>query len=482
MADWTILVYNKITNLVRRSTMMWQATWENPFRAFLCSFQSLIGDKRTGQTLAEIIRGMISAGSLRCLRIAMQSPILSKARNVAQRVIRLVKGQSTKRSQLDDVHLTAKLRERAIAHLVESNTNELWVILDGSPLCKPYARDMPALMKVRDPQGKLVPGYSTLTALGITPTRRGILYHRVYSSQEEGFVSEPAEVQKALQTVSQALQPLKERIAVTWILDRGFDDIAVWRTIWEQGEHLVCRIDEEGRLVEFQDRQGQWQRGSLAQARRHLRLRGRAQTEMEVCLGRQKRPKRQRVKAMIWAVPVRLRYDRNVRRPGGEDWVQKEIWLVEIRLPETNLEPWLLVSSWPVTNASQALRVFCMYRQRWAVEDSFKFTKECLGWEEVQLLDWQGIRTLIALAWVAAAFLYEMGVTLDWPEVELLARLGGWEGRKDRPPGKIVLSRGLRRLLEAQATLAFLDRYIAEHGPLPPRIIALAGLSPIKEL
>jgi len=36
----------------------------------------------------------------------------------------------------------------------------------------------------------------------------------------------------------------------------------------------------------------------------------------------------------------------------------------------------------------------------------------------VQLLDWQGIRTLIALAWVAAAFLYEMGVTLDWPEVE----------------------------------------------------------------
>jgi len=123
-----------------------------------------------------------------------------------------------------------------------------------------------------------------------------------------------------------------------------------------------------------------------------------------------------------------------------------------------------------------------MYRQRWAVEDSFKFTKECLGWEEVQLLDWQGIRTLIALAWVAAAFLYEMGVTLDWPEVELLARLGGWEGRKDRPPGKIVLSRGLRRLLEAQATLAFLDRYIAEHGPLPPRIIALAGLSPIKEL
>jgi|YNPNPStandDraft_1061719.scaffolds.fasta_scaffold81279_1 hypothetical protein len=109
-------------------------------------------------------------------------------------------GQRAKHQALAIVHLTAKLRERAIAHLAD-----LWVILDGSPLCKPYAQDMPALI----PQGKLVPGYSTLTALGITPTRRGILYQRVYSSQEEGFVSEPAKVQKALQTVSQALQPLR---------------------------------------------------------------------------------------------------------------------------------------------------------------------------------------------------------------------------------------------------------------------------------
>ena len=65
----------------------------------------------------------------------------------------------------------------------------------------------------------------------------------------------------------------------------------------------------------------------------------------------------------------------------------------------------------------------------------------------------RGIRTLVALAWVAAAFLYEMGITLEWPEVELLARLGGWEVRKNRPPGKIVLSRGLRRPVEAQATI-----------------------------
>ena len=47
------------------------------------------------------------------------------------------------------------------------------------------------------------------------------------------------------------------------------------------------------------------------------------------------------------------------------------------------------------------------------IEDSFKVTKECLGWEEVQVPDLCGIRTLVAVAWVAAGFLYQLGVTLE---------------------------------------------------------------------
>lgn len=63
----------------------------------------------------------------------------------------------------------------------------------------------------------------------------------------------------------------------------------------------------------------------------------------------------------------------------------KEVWL-----PGTTLEPWLLVTNWAVETDEDGVRVFRMYRQRWAVEDSFKVTKECLGWEEVQVLDLEG--------------------------------------------------------------------------------------------
>jgi hypothetical protein len=89
---------------------------------------------------------------------------------------------------------------------------------------------------------------------------------------------------------------------------------------------------------------------------------------------------------------------------------------------------------------------------------------------------------LLALGWVAAAFLYELGVTLDWEEVTLLARLGGWAERKGNKPGKIVLTRGLRRLLDMLVTQAVLERYRAEHGDLPPQIAAFLGSSPSGEL
>lgn len=103
---------------------------------------------------------------------------------------------------------------------------------------------------------------------------------------------------------------------MTWIMDRAFDDVAVWRTIWEQGEHLVCRISHTERLVEVEDAEGHWIAGHIQDARQRLRLMAKAQTEMVVRRGRQKKAKRQPVPVEIWACPIRLTYQTNVRREG----------------------------------------------------------------------------------------------------------------------------------------------------------------------
>ena len=64
-------------------------------------------------------------------------------------------------------------------------------------------------------------------------------------------------------------------------------------------------------------------------------------------------------------------------------------------------------------------------------------------------------------------------MTLEWAEVRFLARLGGAPARADYRPGKIILTRGLRRLLDLFVTEAIMADEVRRHGQLPPRIAAL---------
>ncbi|MBV9231722.1 MAG: transposase, partial [Chloroflexi bacterium] len=226
-----------------------------------------------------------------------------------------------------------------------------------------------------------------------------------------------------------------------------------------------------------------WQQGNVEQARGQMRPLARLQTTLVAKRGKQPHAKKQPVEVEVAACPLRVSYSTGVRRKQAGTQVTREVWLVEVQIVGTGLEPWLLLTDWPVTDEQSAARIFTMYRQRWGVEDSFKFLKTCLGWEEVQVLDWQALRTLVALAWVAAGFLYELGVSWEWAEVQLLAKLGGWEPHKDRKPGKITLQRGLSRLLEMLATQAVLAEYETTHHGLPPRIAAfLRNWGPSQEL
>ena len=102
----------------------------------------------------------------------------------------MLSGETTQRSELEPARLVAKLQ----AHGVEQVRGEahVWVILDGSDLRKPHAREMQHLQRVRRLDGVgTVNGYATLNAIGVgSGGRRGLLYHTLYSSTAPDFVSE----------------------------------------------------------------------------------------------------------------------------------------------------------------------------------------------------------------------------------------------------------------------------------------------------
>lgn len=382
----------------------------------------------------------------------------------------MLRGETTKRSDLAADTLTAKLQAHGVDRL--RGASSIWVIFDGSDLRKPSAAAMECLQRVRTLDGRLVNGYATLNAIGLGPDgQRGLLYHHLFSSAAPDFVSEPREVRTAIRSVGQALAPLAAD--VTAIVDSGFDDVAVWAEIWNQEMQLVCRVQHRDRLVRPQSDAPVCHLADLAP-----RLRRLAQLEATMVVQKrgQPRPKLQPVTVTVAATPVVITYRPATRssEPGAEQ--DRPCWFVEARLDRVRSEPWWLLTDRPVETAEQATAIFRMYCERWAIEDAFKTAKTCLGWEDVQLLAFDAVRLLVALGWVAAGFLFELGVTLEWPEVRLLRRLGGGEDRPTRPPGKIALTQGLRRLLDYLALTVMLTEEQRQHG-LPPRIAAMLGWS-----
>ena len=380
----------------------------------------------------------------------------------------MAEGDSTKRSRLDADQVTNILREQGVANLRDEA--ELELVLDGMELRRPGAHEQEYLMSVKALDGSLVNCYRSFNVLGMGREVRGLLYHKLFSSNLPDFNSENEEIKAAIQQTEQALIDFEG--AKTWAIDMGFDNDDVWWEIWKHPRsHLVNRVYHLERIVEWQTASGQWQERYLDATFQYMKHLATIETQLEVRLQGQKYAKRQTVTVELSAVPIR------VYHPEGKSRT-KPVWLVRAKVVGAVGKPWYLLTDWPVTDAESAVRIFRFYRRRWAVEDTFKFIKTSFGIEEVQMLSFEAIRRLVAYGWVAAGFLFHLGLTLEQPEVRLLAYLGGWEERKNRPPGKQVLTRGLRRLIDQATTQAILHKHIEEHGDLPPfikRLLAAYG-------
>ena len=380
----------------------------------------------------------------------------------------MAEGDSTKRSRLDADGVTNVLREQGVAKL--RSEPELELVLDGMELRRPGAHEQEYLMSVKALDDSLVNGYRSFNVLGMGKEARGLLYHKLFSSNLPDFQSENMEIKAAINQTEQALVDFEG--GKTWVIDMGFDNDDVWWEIWQHPHsHLVNRVYHLERIVEWQTASGKWEERYLDATFQYLKHLASLETQLEVRLQGQKYAKRQKVTVEVSAVPIRVYHPEEKSRT-------KAVWLVRAKVVGAVGKPWYLLTDWAVSDAESAVRIFWFYRRRWAVEDTFKFIKTSFGIEEVQMLSFQAIQRLVAYGWVAAGFLFHLGLTLEQPEVHLLAYLGGWEERKNRPPGKQVLTRGLRRLIDQAATEAVLLKHVEEHGDLPPfvkRLLAAYG-------
>lgn len=110
--------------------------------------------------------------------------------------------------------------------------------------------------------------------------------------------------------MSQALALRKGHRTSNWLLDSGFEERVVRRTIWETNEQVLSRVSHQGCLIRVQYRQGQL-RGSYGTspctpARVHTTLVAKRDKQLHI--------RKQSVEVEVAACPLRLSSESEVRR------------------------------------------------------------------------------------------------------------------------------------------------------------------------
>ena len=399
-------------------------------------------------------------------------------RNEYKKIYRTLSGNN-KMSILDDELINDTLMAEAIQSL--SSEANLYLIHDPSDIRKPYSTKAEKLGKVRDLKNNIINGYNTHNIIAITPNSKSVhlISHESYSNKDPKFLKselvhkveldklkeDEASVKEIydsgdwynkktltkdrIQKVSAELKKTNKHQKITHIMDREFDDNDYFSTISKQGDDFVIRAKKSRSVdntVDYKVKKTRLIDSNFSNLYIHKLQKVRFKKacyqdaflliEWQECL-------------YYRAVKITAK-----TREG------KEIFA----------NPMLLITNKFVTTEEQALLIYQIYLKRSRIETVFKFLKEGLGWEEMQLRNFLGIQRLLSFCFFIAAYLYKIGdQEVDDDYAILLARLGGGKG----VVSKHYILQGIKALLSKYRV----DRFFEEYKPSQDTIESMISAS-----
>jgi hypothetical protein len=406
------------------------------------AYRGMFKDKRLFTTFQGIVEGILVSGSTRISQIARASAFADKAHS-EKRIRRFVHGEH-QRAEVNADRLVSTLLAEGSKRL--KNAKRVTVVMDGSDLRKRYSQKLEHLSRVRSLEGTLVPGYPTLNAIGLAEDgTKALLYHETYSAEAPGFKSQNELVKAAMRTIVTQLRA--EGVGqICFVLDRGFDEANLRRFI---DQDLTCqyviRAQHLDRRVKGEQNKSQALKDQLATSEVKTTLDMNRPTVSEDGKVRYRKRKTEVRSSAIETADYLLRTNALGLTFKGKD------------KPSNNDDDgWVLLTNLPIQTPEFLKHIIALYLGRWSIEDVFAWTKQALGWEQVAVLEFSAFRTLVALAFVTASFVFDLGADPTQSEIKLLARLGGYVPHKNRPPGKKCLLLGLQRFVQAHITSALL--------------------------
>lgn len=257
----------------------------------------------------------------------------------------------------------------------QTNPENSVIIIDNSDITKPCSPKMEAISDVRDGStGEIRKGYFTVEAAVLSKDKMPLpVYEKVFSSAEEGFISEIDENLKCFKSLSKNF--LKGCVRT---LDRGFDCNEYYKYFLKNDENFVIR----------------------AKKNRNVIYKGKTQNIMDVaeqykgCYKMDFTDKDGKVKACkISFIPVHLC-----------EFPTNQLTLVAVY--GFGEHPMLLLTNLSVSEKKKLCLITAkIYLMRWRIEEYFKFKKQQFKLEDLRVLSLKSIRNLNFFATLAAGYI-----------------------------------------------------------------------------
>jgi len=331
------------------------------------------------------------------------------------------------KSVLDDEKISKALRENITQKFGEKK--RVYAIGDHCDIRKGHSKKLENIGKVRDLEGKITNGYTTLGSVIVDENRKDITLAdiSVFSNKEDRFVtqkelkdyeSEKIEdkereskikelveskehinmtlsVREQTQRVSQALKAQNPELSVCHVHDRFCDSV-------EYFEHIDQTLNDEFVVrVKLSRNSNKTMVDSKGKEKAIKLIDSKSDNKKTYIIDKL------RLKGKLYQqAKVLIEWDTLMLN-------SKEYSVVRITLKKKSGEaihkkPMMLISNIKVDSYLGAKEIYHTYLLRSKIEAVFKFLKDVLGWEEFQVRDWESIKNIIAICFFIGGYFYEI--------------------------------------------------------------------------
>jgi len=351
---------------------------------------------------------------------------------------------------LDDKKISKALINNSVEKL--KGNKRLYIFSDHSDNRKPYSKKLENLGKVRDLNGNIINGYTTLGSVTLDENKRELTLSNisVQSNKEPNFITKQElkdyenskikntqrvkEIAKLvedanyhnmstllyqhLQNQSRAYKDANPDVSICHIHDRGCDS----------AEYLefITEILHDDAVVRAKKSRNSDQTKINPKTKRKIKVK---LIESEFVHKKVYLINHLTMKGNHYS-QVKCHIDWDTTIINEKEYSVVRVALIKRDGKPIHKEPMLLISTLKIVNYLDAKEIYHIYLHRAKIEGVFKFLKDTLGWEEYQVRDWESIKNIIAICFFIGGYFYEIHSELtENKTVQMICNLARNKGK-----------------------------------------------------